>query len=469
MKKLWILAALVVLVALLPLVGNRVVKNTIEQRLETLSQNGLEAKLQKEERSYLKTKLHYTITVKDEKKFLSYLQSYSSKELPPYTKSLLDGVVFAVDIGFSNIPFSEKISIDLYPLKLSDVTMEDLQKNNPDLYAFLSKLLKKRALLYHIDYDVTSSEFQGHMKDLNEHFTTHDDTNVSLLFSGVAASGKGMLLAPDSLRMQVKHIAIAMSNDTDALQFDIDDLLTTNSFESPTTYITSSKVASAQIVLHTTRQDVQTSKKIIENIEAGVKNLSLSGSSDTQGKDAEFFAKISADELRFTQNAKSFLFKGFDYDSSLSGVEKESFIKLQQLIEKNSQTPNNSPQLEQELESLLVKIFAHGLEFKIADLSLAKLSTPDVQNIDGFKITLQANLKSDPTFAQNYQQNPDAFVKNLSVTSDMHFSKPFYTLLNKVYPVDLMFANYKKEQGDMIRFHIEFKNGLIMINGQRLQ
>lgn len=469
MKKLWILAALALLVALLPLIGNRVVKNTIEQRLETLSQNGLEAKLQKEERSYLKTKLHYTITVKDEKRFLSYLQSYSSKDLPPYTKSLLEGVVFAVDIGFSNIPFSEKISIDLYPLKLSDVTMEELQKNNPDFYAFLSKILKKRALLYHIDYDVTSSEFEGHMKDLNEHFTMRDDTNVSLLFSGVAASGKGMLLAPDSLRMQVKHIAISMSNDADALQFDINDLLTTNSFESSTTYITSSKLSSAKIVLHTISKGVQAPKKIVENIEAGVKNFSLSGSSDTQGKDAEFFAKISADELHFSQNAKSFLFKGFNYDSALSGVEKESFIKLQQLIEKSSQTPNSSPQLEQELEALLVKIFAHGLEFKMADLSLAELSTPDVQNIDGFKIALQADLKSDPTFVQKYQQNPDAFVKNLSVISDMRFSRPFYMLLNRVYPVDLMFANYKKEQGDSILFHIEFKNGVIMINGKVVQ
>ncbi len=469
MKKLLIFAALVLLVALLPLIGNRVVKNTIEQRLEILSQNGLEAKLQKEQKSYLKTQLHYTITVKDEEKFLAYLQSYSSKELPPYTKSLLDGVVFAVDIRYSNIPFSEKIAIDLYPLKISDVTMEDLKKNNPEIYTFLSKLLQKRALLYHIDYDVTSSEFQGRMKDINEHLVTKDDTNVSILFSGVHASGKGMLLAPDSIRMQVEHIAIAMTNDKDALQLDIKDLLTTNSFESQTTYITSSKIASADLSLHTMHQDPQTSKQIVENIEAGVKNISLSGSSDTQGRDAEFFAKLSVDELLFAQNAQKFRFSGFNYDSALSGVEKESFIKLQQLIEKSSQTQYSSLQQEKELESLLVKIFAHGLEFKIADLSLSKLSTPDVQNIDGVKISLQADLKPDPTFAQNYQQNPDAFVKNLTVRSDMRFSKPFYTLLNKIYPVDIMFANYKKEQGDAVVFHIEFKNGVVMINGKALQ
>lgn len=469
MKKLLIFAVLVVLVALLPLLGNRVVKNTIEERLATLSQNGLEAKLQKEQRSYLKTALHYTITVDDEEKFLAYLQSYSSKELPPYTKSLLDGVVFAVDIRYSNIPFSEKISIDLYPQKLSDVTMQDLKKNEPNLYAFLSDILQKRALLYHIDYDVTSSEFQGRMKDLNEHFTTKDDTNVSIVLRGVDASGKGMLLAPDSLRMQIKHIAIAMNNDKDVLHFDVEDMLATNSFESQTTYITSSKIASAKMSLHTTHTDPKTSKKIVENIEAGVENLALNGSSDTQGSDAEFFAKISADKLHFAQNSRSFELDGLNYDSSLSGVEKESFIRLQQILEKDAQTQSASPQLEQELEGLLVKIFAHGLEFKIADLSLSKLSTPDVHNIDGFKIALQADLKSNPTFAQNYQSDPDAFVKNLSVTSDMRFSKPFYAFLNTFYPLDLMFANYKKEQGDAVLFHVEFKNGVTLINGKRLQ
>ena len=373
-------------------------------------------------------------------------------------------MVFASDIRYSNIPFSEKISIDLYPQKLSETTMEDLKKNEPNIYAFLSKLLQKRALLYHIEYDVTSSEFQGSMKDLSEHFTTKNDANVSLTFRGVIASGKGMLLAPDTLHVQVKRIAVSMTNDTDALYLDVKDLLATNSFESKTTYITSSKIGSVKLSLHTTHKDERTSKQIVEHIEVGVKNLSLNGSSDTQGKDAEFFAKLSADEIRFANNAQSFKLEGLNYDSALSGVEKGSFIKLQELIEQNT-----SPQFEQELEALLVKIFAHGLEFKIADLSLNKLSTPAAQNIDGFKIAFQAVLKEDPTFAQTYQQNPNAFIKNLTVTSDMRFSKPFYALLNTIYPVDIMFANYKKEQGDAVLFHIEFKNGLIQINGKRLQ
>ena len=469
MKKLWVLGLLVVLVALLPFIGNQVVKNTIEERLEVLSQNGLEAKLEKEKKSYLTTKLHYTITVKDEEKFLEYLQSFSSKELPPYTKSLLEGVVFAVDIRYSNIPFSEKISIDLYPLKLSDKAMENLKRNDPEIFAFLSKLLKEKVLLYHIDYDITTGEFQGHMRDLNERLTTKNDTNVSLVFEGVEASGKGMLLAPDALQMKVKRIALSMSNKISAVRFDIQNLLTTNSFESRTTYTVSSKVASAKLSVHTVRNNPATMKPVVEDLQLQLKNFALNASSDTQGADAALYAKASFDELRSSQNSQSIVLKGFNYDSSLTGIQKESFVKLQQLVEKSSNMQSVTPKIQQELEAILIKMFAHGMEIKIADFSLRKLSTPEVDNIDGFAISMLAKLKSDPTFVQNYKQHPDVFVQNLSIVSDIRLSKPFYALVNKVYPVEIMFGSYKKEQGENVLFHIEFQGGHISINGKKVQ
>lgn len=469
MKKILLIVALIALVALLPFAGNRVVKNAIEQHLATLTQNGLQAKLMKEERSYLHTELHYTITVTDEEKLLAYLQSFSSKELPPYTKSLLDGVVFAGDIRYSNIPLSEKISIDLYPKKLSDLTMENLQRDDPNIYAFLTELLRKKALLYHIDYDVTSSEFQGYMKDLKGDFTTKEDTNVSLSLTGLRASGKGMLLAPDTLRMQIGHMKVALTDATDAIRFDIEDLLSTNSFDSKSTYIVSSKVGSAALSIHSLHYDLATKKQMIEDMRIGVKNFALDASSDTQGRDAEFFAKLSADELRLAKNSQRVVLKGLHYDSSVSGVEKESFVKLQQLLEESSETQNVSTQMQQELQTLLVKIFAHGLHLRIADLSLEKLSMPQLQEIDGFKLSMQADLKSDPDFATQYSQNSARFMRNLSITSDMRFSKDFYALINRLYPVDLMFASYKKERDGAVLFHIELKNGMTTINGKRVQ
>ncbi len=470
MKKLMIFAVLAVLVALLPLVGNRVVKNTIEDRMEILSQNGLKAKLQKEERGYLKTELHYLITVADEEKFVAYLQNFASKKLPPYTQSLLDGAVFAVDIRYSNIPLSEKISIDLYPKKLSDDTLEELQKSDPAIYAFVSQILQKKALLYHIEYDVTSGEFRGSMKDFNEHFTTKKDENVSIVWRGVEAVGKGMLLAPDMLRTKVKSFHVTMEESRNALDVEIEDLLATTSFESHTTYTTTSKIASAAISLHTVVMDPATAAQKFQKLQFSVKNLAMNASMDTQGKDAEFYAKLSLDELLLVQNVKQFVLKGINFDASLSGVEKENFMKLQQLLEQSSQTQQLTPQMEQELQDSLVKIFAHGFHLNIADLSLQKIKAGNAkEEIEGFSIVLRADLASDPTFVQNYQRHPEVLMKNISIDTKMKFSKNFYALLNELYPVDLMFAAYKKEQGEDVLFHIEFKNGITTINGKRLQ
>ncbi len=469
MKKAVILGILAVLIGLLPLVGNKVVKNSIEQRLEQLSQNGLQVKLIQEERGYLKTKLHYTVRVDDERKFLEYLQTFSSRELPPYTKSLLDSVVFAADIRYSNIPFNEKISIDLYPRKLSRGVMEDIQKRAPKTYVFLTKLLQKKALLYHIDYDVTSREFQGYMKDLDERFTTDEDTNVSMVLNGIEASGKGVLLAPDTLRMHINHVALAMENDTGTFHFEVKDLLTTSAFASKTTYHVSSKVASVLLSLHTLRQNPATGAEMTEEMQMELKNFALNASSDTRGKEAEFFAKLSAQKLRLAQNSKSLVLRGLNYEGVLSGIEKESFVKLQQILEENSKKQSVSPQLEQELEALLVKIFAHGMHLKITDFSLKKLSVWNMKEIDGFKISLQADIKSDPAFVKKYKQKSATLIQNLSVESDVRLSKRFYALINRFYPIDLMVADYKKEQGREILFHIKFKNGTATINGKKVQ
>lgn len=469
MKKLWIVVLLGVIVALLPFAGNRIVKEKIDERLLELSQNGLETKLKKEDKSYLHTQLQYTITVKDEKKFISYLNSFSAKELPPYTKSLLDGAEFAVDIRYSNIPFAEKMTLELYPLKLSDVTMRSLKLNNPEIYSFVTDLLQKRALLYHIEYDIASDEFHGYMKDLDERLSMKDDTNVSIVVKGLEASGKGVLIAPDSLVMQIKQIALSIKDKKNVMRLDMQDMQTTNSFKSRTTYSVSSKISSLKLQVHSLHIDPLASKPMVEDIQMRLKNFALDASSDTQGKDAALFVKSSLDEFGFVQNSKSFTLKGLNYETLLSGVEKESFLKLQEIIEKNAQTQYLSPQTQKEIEDAVKKIFAHGFELNVSDLSLKKLSTPEVKDMDGFAISMQAKLKPAATPSANYQQNPNLFIQNLSVKSDMRFSKSFYALLNRFYPVDIMFASYKKEQNNEILFHVEFKDGMVTINGKRVQ
>jgi hypothetical protein len=109
------------------------------------------------------------------------------------------------------------------------------------------------------------------------------------------------------------------------------------------------------------------------------------------------------------------------------------------------------------------------MHLQVGDFSVKKLILPQSGEIDGFKIGLDANLKPNDSFKRNYKKDPGAYVKNLDIDAQLHFSKPFYALLNRAYPLDIMFANYKKEDAKGVKFHIELHNGVVKINDKTLR
>ncbi len=467
MKKIIVVAVLLAGLALIPFVGNKVVKQTIENRLHTLSQYGLEARLLKEKKSYLNTQLHYSVTVSDEQKFLEYLQHYSSQQLPPYTKSLLDGVEFGVKIAYSNIPFSEKIAIDLYPVKLSESSMRELQAQNEELAKFAQELLDKRALQYHIDYDIVSAEFRGYMKDLSQTLKLDRNESMHVEFSGVRASGKGMLLAPDTLQSHVEHFTLKIEDTNSSMEVIFEKLNTMTTFESETTYVTTMNVANMKIDAKQTVAVGDATKNA--DVAIVLKQLATELSSDTQANSAQLFGKMHFGSLQIDADSKHYIFKGFNYDFSLEELAKASYIKLHNIIKKASSSSQLTPKQENMIEEEVVKILANGLHAKIADLSLQELSLPSSKNVPGFSAMMDLRIHKDPTLLQRYKKDPDALVKNIQIDATLRLSKPFYALLNDVYPVELMFGQYKQEQNDRVVFVITFKEGVTKINQKVLR
>ena len=458
MKKIIAVIAVAVLVALLPLLGNKAVQNVIEDRLTSLQKEGLAFKLKKEEKSYLKTRLSYTVTVQDEEKFVRYLQEFSSKQLPAYTKSLVDGVEFGVDVEYGNIPMSEKLVVEFYPTKFSDTTMQSLQQNDPQMHKLVSKLLKTKALFYHVEYDVTNNEFDGYMKDLDENFTIDGKTKVHFAFKGAKANGKGQLLAPDRFASHVDTITMNLNENNETLDFAVKNFSSVGSFESKTTYVSSSAIDKLQFRF----SGLQNSKPT--KAAADIEKFSAEASSDTQGDDAAFYLKSSLKKANITENSKRYYVEDFRFDGALEGVEKESFLKLQKILQEQNQNIQ-----QKEIEKAIATIFSHGAKLKIAQLSVAKLATPQTQKIDGFTASLDAKLQPDPNFAKKLQTDPNAFANNLHAKSKLDFSKEFYAYINTLYPLDLMFAKYKKEKNEHILYNIEFDSGVFKINGTQVK
>ena len=458
MKKILLFVVFIVVIAMLPLVGNKVVKNTINQRLELLNSYGLKSKLIKEEKSYLETKTSYDLVVVDEKKLIKYLQQFSSKQLPPYTTSLLSGVEFRIDLSYLNLPLSDKLNIIIYPTKLSEDIMIDLKQQSPKLYKFVNEILKERAIEYHIKYAVVLGEFDAWVKDFDK--TLKDDkAKLNIKFQDVKSSGEGMLLAPDSLKTHIKNFEVSFSSEKGEFKIDFKDIDTSSTFESDTTYITTFR--SKNILLDMVEKPNKHSK-----IEA--KDFVFDISSNTQGKKAQVFSKAAATFIEFINLNKTFKFKDFNYELSLKDLEKSNYIKLQKLLEKSSYEEMTFKQ-QQELQEVFLKLIANGFELSVVDFSTKKIVLPTKEEIDGFDIELLLNLKENQNLLQNKQISSKDFSDKIILNSKMRFSNQVYELINQIYPVSIMFNQYKKVQDGNVIFDVELKKSKLYINSKEVK
>ncbi len=457
MRKKLIIVFIVLGILSVPFVGNQVIKDTIKQRISQLKQDGLDVRQIQEKKGYLKTKLFYKVTVQDEKKFIKYLQQYSSKQLPPYTKSLLSGVEFGIDIAYNNIPLSDKIDIDIYPSKFPDKITKFLLQNNPKFYAQLEKLLQEKKILYHIVYGVTDAEFHGFMKDLNEHFTQKGGDKISFLYDDVVLHGKGMILAPENLKVSVGKFIVNVQARTGDLKFNVKGLHSSANFETDTTYITSLKIDSLLFCVK------DHNKKII--IKTDVKGIMADLSSNTQNVDAEVFTKGVIRSLAFDNNQKKYHFEDLYYNVEVDGLNKKSYIKLKKMLEKEQNFKKHDDAVQKEILNLL----SGGLNIKVAKFTLKKFTYKTKKDLGGFDITLLLHVNKDTAFLKKIKKDPKVLVKNITAHSDMKFDVKFYNYLNTLYSLDKIFGKYKKQQKGQIVFDVDFIDQVFYINKQKFQ
>ncbi len=193
MKKIIISILLVLGAAALPIIGQKITQAELDSKIDELKTYGLEVKNPSIDSSYLNTSNHYEFALKDSEKFLNYLSQMSGDKLPSYTKSLLDGTVVGADIKYSNIAFASDMEIEIYPLALPKQTAADLKKNDANLFKFIDGLLDDKALLYHINYNLGSKDFDGYVKDIDKSYTDASAKSVNFKISGLTYIGNGSL------------------------------------------------------------------------------------------------------------------------------------------------------------------------------------------------------------------------------------------------------------------------------------
>ena len=407
-----------------------------------------------EQSTYLSTAKHYEFTVKDGEKLTQYLQQFSNSKLSYNSNLLLNGAVIGGDIQYSNFPFSEDLSVEVYPLSLSINMMQTLKKEEKKFYDFLVKALQEKAILYHVDYSIINSEFHGFIKDINESYLFENAANIEVNLKGFTFDGDGVITSPQNLNTQLKELEFSVDSKFKKMEIILKNISNSLSVNSINSYLYTGDIGSFK--LNTDSSYDGKSKVDLENFKYNL-------STNTQGIKAKGLVKASFDTFLVDVENKKYKLNKFNYNLSISDIEKDSFEKLRVLLlDKQS---NN----REEILLVLNGIISKGLKIDLEDFSVAKISVKDKADIDGFNISTNILLKEDTTQSTNSNINYFTLEENLNLNTKVTLSKNMFTLLSQNYPIITLARGYAKELGENLVFELEHKDSHVYVNGKKIR
>jgi len=455
-KSIIAVAVLLLLAALLPILGNTFMKQTIDDRITELKTYGLETKRDEINSSYLSTSRHMEFTLKDSQKFIAYLSTFADKQPPAYINAMLNGVVLGVDIEYSNLPFAKAFEVDLYPLTLPDDVRDSLSQHDPKFLTFMQKFLLSKGIIWHINYNSLNSNFDGYVKDIDQKYTLKDGTRIDLGLKKALFKGNGTLIAPDMLSSTLKAFHLNVIQKEQTFNFALENFSSSANFDSQSTYVSGMNVDKADMILQGTADDS----------EVHLKNLKVNMSSNAQGKNADLDSRASFDSLSVASKSLNVLLTKFNFDISANDLDKEKYELLRKLLtdKKNQQLSMASKEVQQAVVGLISK----GFVIKIAQFSLEDLTLDTQKKLKGFAIKSELRFAKDKDLVQKIKLSPMMAGSDIEFTSKISIANEFYSFLTRMSPMLGTIKSYAKEEKGSLVFDIELKNSKATVNGKAL-
>ncbi len=459
MKKSLIILSIAILsiIIALPFFGNSIIESSIKDRIKVLSSFGLEIKNIKTDSTYFKSKKYYSIYVKDANKFIVYLNQFSNSQIPPYVDTMIDGTKLEVKVQYSKIPLSDSVSIDVYPLKLSENITNMIKDNDVGFSEYISDFLSNKGFVYHLKYNLLSKKFNGHIKDIDESYTLASGFKIDFKLSGSTFNGEGILIAPKKLNSKVDEISLKVDKNFENFDILFSNMSNSLVSESKTDYITNSKIK--RIALNAIDKDSNKTKIIFDNIDADF-------SINTKNNQLEIFTKLTWDKL-FVNTPKFITdLDGFKYEVSLAKIDKDSFESIMDLI--NQAKIIQTPQIQKQMDDNITVLLAKGLELKIVDFSVAKAIVNKTEDLDSFSLKADFILPPNTALIKKHV-NPINIINKMEVDMLIKISKKMFTYFNEIQPLLGMTKDFAKEQNQDFVFDIKIYDGNVTVNDKPIQ
>lgn len=443
------------LLCIIPIVGNTLIKDTLELNLQRVESHGIKIVKNTENISYLETSREYEFLLEDSEKLMAHLEKYSNQQFPLDVHSFLSGTKIGVSLKYSNIPFFNTISLDIYPLALSSNTMNDLAIKDQVFSKYVAEFLQEKGLLYHIDYELISNQFSGYIKDVDENYILKNHSQVVMKIEGSTFNGKGNLVAPSSLKFLAKNITMRVLHTDEQISLRIENLRTASTFENLTTYFSSYKLDNMMLTL-----EQQSTQKEQMNIS----KMSLDVSSSTQNNLAKINSRLSFENMNLKRKNVDINASNFNYDITVSKIDKRSFEALTHLISqaKSSHTNNGK-----KIEKTVIDLLAKGLELNVIDLSLKKIIYNN-DDLKAFIMKVKLDLEEDQYLASKMMVSPLLALGNIDFDFQSKISKKIVNIFVTSLPFSFDADKYIKSTNDEVELNVSYRQGSLKINNQTL-
>lgn len=454
-KTLLFIAVLLVFIAALPFIGNKLVEESLETQIQSLNKHGIKLEQSSVNRSYLHTKRDYTFLVEDVDKFLVYLSKYSKYQVPSTLNAIAEGVKIGADLEYSNIPFTKAIKLDIYLLSLSKELNESLLQEDPGFYKYIKEFLQNKGFLHHIDYDIVSQDFNGYIKNIDESYTLQDKTKLILKLQNTTYSGNGTLLAPKIFISNIDTLILKATNNSEVLQASLEGFSSIANFDSLSEYATEAKVQNIEI----------NSTNIDEVIMMNLENLFFQVHSKENNTTVQVNTKNSLENLYFNSSDVTLQANKLNYDLTFDEMDRRSLKELSYLVSKISK--RDISVLSDEIYESAVDLLAHGMIIKVNDISMNKLEV-DGENLDGLKMQAQTRFKEDENLATLIYFSPLLGLKNLDTNIKLKLSKKIFQRFTQNFPMLTFVRPYAKEENKNLIYEIVLSDQEFKINGKGL-
>jgi len=459
MKKVSIIlvVAVLVVISLLPIVGNKFMQKYTEKSLTLISAQGFKLERMQTNSTYLNTKKHFEFIVEDASGLIKYINAHTLDQLSPDTQKVLNGTVIAVDLKYSNLPFAKSINADIYPIKLSKVMEDELKTEDINFYNRFAAFLQNKGLLYHIDYNLINSRFKAYVKDIDQDYHLQNGSDVKMQLIGTSFKGEGDLLSPSSFSTTIKRIYFDANQTGVKAVLYLKDFHAANKFVSFSDYDSRAAFKKMHLLISGTNDDINIS----------VENLQTSSNAVPKGKRVNINSKSKLGELHLSSDPLSIDLEDLQSDVHIQGVQKDVLEKISEMI---SQTDDvNSISTQPEFQKTVMELLAKGFSIKIPNISLESLIVDKTENFGGVKIDLNLTIKEDENLSAKMKKSPLLFLSNISLGTNIKLSQKMYDKIVQNSPMAQTISSYAKKDKDDVAFKIEFKDAKLSVNGKRVQ